>query len=65
MFGLGHIWLDQNFDPPLLTKELWPFYMKKKIQNGRLKKSLFSKIANSQKFFAKISWIGPWVSRIE
>ena len=70
-----HIWLDQNFDPSLLTKKLWPFYMrmkqfffffsKKKFQNGRLKKSLFSKIANSQKFFAKISWIGPWVSRIE
>ena len=70
-----HIWLDQNFDPSLLTKKLWPFYMrmkqiffffsKKKFQNGRLKKSLFSKIANSQKFFAKISWIGSWVSRIE
>ena len=41
------------------------FFWKKKYQNGRLKKSLFSKIANSQNFFAKISWIGPWVSRIE
>ena len=70
-----HIWLDQNFDPSLLTKKLWPFYMrmkqkkifflKKKFQNGRLKKSLFSKITNSQKIFMKISWIGPWVSRIE
>ena len=71
-----HIWLDQNFDPSLLTKKLWPFYMrmkqkkiffssKKEIQNGRLKKRLFSKIANSQNFFAKISWIGPLVSRIE
>jgi hypothetical protein len=38
---------------------------KKKIQNGRLKKSAFFKIANPQNFFVKISWIGPWVSRID
>ena len=38
---------------------------KKKIQNGRLKKTEFFKIANSQKKFVKISWIGPWVSRID
>ena len=37
----------------------------KKIQNGRLKKSSFFKIANSQNFFTKISQMGPWVSRIE
>ena len=47
-----HVWLDQNF-------------LKKKIQNGRLKKTIFFKIANSQYFFVKISWIGPWVSRID
>ena len=41
------------------------FFFEKKIQNGRLKKSSFFKIANSQNFFAKISEIGPWVSRIE
>ena len=29
-----------------------------KIQNGRLKKTEFFKIANSQYFFVKISWIG-------
>ena len=34
---------------------------KKKIQNGRLKNTEFFKIANSQKKFVKISWIGPWV----
>ena len=39
--------------------------IKKKIQNGWLKKSLFLKIANSQKIFTKISQMGPWVSRIE
>ena len=38
---------------------------KKQIQNGRLKKSSFSSSANSQYFFLKISWIGPWVSRID
>ena len=41
------------------------FFSKKKIQNGRLKKSSFFKIANSQNFFAKISQIGPWVGRIK
>ena len=36
-----------------------------KIQNGRLKKNSFSSSANSQYFFMKFSWIGPWVSRID
>ena len=40
------------------------FFWKNKIQNGRLKKRSFFKIANSQYFFVKISWSGPWVSRI-
>jgi hypothetical protein len=39
--------------------------LKKKIQNGRLKKRSFSSSANSQYFFVKISWIGSWVSRID
>ena len=38
---------------------------KKKIQNGRLKKAEFFNSANSQYFFVKISWISPWVSRID
>jgi hypothetical protein len=38
---------------------------KKLIQNGRLKKRSFSSSANSQYFFVKILWIGPWVSRID
>ena len=74
MFGLGqkcrHFWLNQNFDPFLLTNKLWLifmgkmqnkffFFLKKKIQNGGLKKSAFFRIANSQKFFVKISWNGP------
>ena len=40
-------------------------HFEKKNQNGRLKKTTFFKIANSQYFFVKISWIGPWVSRID
>jgi hypothetical protein len=38
---------------------------KKKIQNGRLKKTEIFKIANSQKKFVKILWIGFWVGRID
>ena len=71
-----YVCLDQNFEPSLLTNKLWLifmgkkqnfffFFLKKKIQNGRLKKSAFFKIANSQNFFVKISWISPWVSRID
>ena len=41
------------------------FFFEKKIENVRFKKSSFFKIANSQNFFAKISQIRPWVSRIE
>ena len=37
----------------------------KKNQNGRLKKTEIFKIANSQSFFAKITQMGPWVSRID
>ena len=63
----------QNFDPSLLPKKLWllfmgwsknKFFWKKKFQNGWLKNSEFFKTINSQYFFAKISGIGPWVSRI-
>ena len=58
----------QNFDTSFLTYKCWLIFMamkRKKIQNGRLKKGSFSISANSQYFFSKISWIGPWVSRID
>ena len=64
----------KNWVPSILTHNLWLifirmkqkkiFFWKNKIQNGRLKKRSFFKIANSQYFFVKISWSGPWVSRI-
>ena len=37
----------------------------KQIENGQLKKTEFFKTAISQKIFEKISWIGPWVGRID
>jgi hypothetical protein len=46
-------------------KQKKKYFLKNKIQNGRLKKTKFFKTANSQYFFSKISWIGPWVSRID
>ena len=38
--------------------------MKKKIKMADFSKWSFFKIANSQKMFVKISWIAPWVGRI-
>jgi hypothetical protein len=40
-------------------------FFEKEIQNGKLKKTEFFKITNSQKNFVKISWLGSWVSRID
>ena len=67
----------QNFDQILLTYKHWStdFHaaeakkkknLKKKIQNSRLKKKRsFSSFANFRYFFSKISWIGPFVRRID
>ena len=65
----------ENWVPSILTHNLWLifmgmrqnffFFLKKKIQNGRLKKRSFFNSVNSQYFFVKISWIGPWASRID
>ena len=51
-----------------LTYNCWLIFMRmkqKKIQNCRLKKRSFSSPTNSEYLFSKISWIGPWVSRVE
>ena len=66
---------NKNWVPSILTHNLWLifmgmrqknfFFLKKQIQNGRLKKRSFFNSVNSQYFFVKISWIRPWVSRIE
>ena len=58
----------KNWIPSILIHNLWLIFMgmkQKKNQNGRLKKRSIFKIANSKYFFVKISWIGPWVGRIE
>ena len=72
MFALGDFWLKTriiiNFWPILDNQvALTDFHgdEAKKIQNGRLKKTELFKITNSQNIFVKISWIGPWVSRID
>jgi hypothetical protein len=36
------------------------FFEKKKLKMADSKKGPFFKIANSQYFFVKIYWIGPW-----
>ena len=66
VFWAGNQGIHQNFDKSFLIYKWWLIFirMKKKIQNGRLKKRSFSSSANSQYFFMKISWTGPWVSRI-
>ena len=38
---------------------------KKKFKMANFSKWPFFKIANSQNLFVKISWIGPWVGRID
>ena len=47
------------------SKEKYSFEEKKKIKVADFSKWPFFKITNSQNFFAKISHIGPWVSRID
>ena len=75
MFGWSDFWLETRVIKKMIPhmkpkvffirKNKTKFFFWKKIQNGRLKKRSFFKIANSQYFLVKISWIGPWVSRIE
>ena len=75
LFGAGNQGNHQNFEKSLLTNKLWHvfmgmkqkknFFFEKKIQNGRLKKTEFFNFAKSWAISAKISWIGPWVSRID
>jgi hypothetical protein len=79
MFGMGDFWLETMVIIQILTypssqETLTNFQRdearkkklgEKKIQNGRIKKTEFLKIVNSQHFFTNISWIGPWIRRID
>ena len=71
-----HIWLDQNFDPSLLTNKLWLVFMGKKQKRKKnfekknskwptQKKCIFLNRQFS-KFFVKISWHGSkfWSSQM-
>ena len=72
LFWAGNQGNHQNFEKSLLSYKCWLIFVgmktkknsKKKIQNGRLKKTEVFNSPNSQYFFRKISWIGPWVNRI-
>ena len=63
----------QNLEPSLLTNKFWLVFMglkqkktlKKKNQNGWLKKTDFFQNRQYSIFFVKISWIGPWIRRID
>ena len=75
LFGAGNQGNHQNFEKSLLfhksglifigIKQIFFFFWKKKFKMAHSKKTSFSSSANSQYFFMKISWIGPWVGRIE
>jgi hypothetical protein len=75
LFGAGNQGNYQNFEKSLLSYKCWLifigmkqkfiFFEKKKIQNGRLKKNEIFNSPNSEYFFMKISWIVPWISRID
>ena len=56
----------QNFDPSILPYKFGLIFMgmKQKKSKWLTQKTEFFNSANSQYFFAKISQIGPWVSRI-
>ena len=41
------------------------YFDEEKFRMADFSKWPFFKIVNSQNFFMKISWIGPWVSKID
>ena len=53
LLGFLHVEKQKIFDQPNNQKP------------KKLNKSHFQGFVNSQYFFMKISWIGPWVSRID
>ena len=68
LFWAGDQGNHQNFNPSLLLKTLWLIFMGMKQKKSKItdsKKTEFFYSANSQYFFSKISWIDPWVSRID
>ena len=65
LFWAGNQGNHQNFEKSLLSYKPWLVFMRMKKKKLKKKNQRsFSSSANSQYFFMKISWIGPWVSRI-
>ena len=71
LFGAGNQSNHQNFNPFILPYKFGQIFkgmkqkkilLKKKFKMADSKKLRFTKIANSQKIFAKILQIGPWIS---
>ena len=70
LFGTENQGDHQNFEKFLLPYKFGLVFIgkqknvffEKRIQNGQLKKT---SCANSQYFFMKIPWIGPWISPID
>ena len=60
-----HVFIEMKQKKKKKWKKKSKIKIKKRIQNGRLKKRSFSSSANSQYFLLKLSWIGPWVGRID
>ena len=65
MFGGSDFWLETRVIIKI-SKKMIP-HMKPKVFFIRKNKTFFFffKIPNSQYFLVKISWIGPWVRRID
>ena len=62
LFGGGNQSNHQNFDLYLLFYNCWLIFIG--MKQKKIKKTKIFNSPNSQHFFAKISGIGPWVSRI-
>ena len=76
VFWAGNQGIHQNFDKSLLTYKCWLIFMrmkqkkifffeKKKFKMADSKKLSFSTTPKSWAIVAKISQIGPWVSRVD
>ena len=67
LFGDGNQSNHQNFDPSLLSYKCWLIFIGMKQKNSKwpTQKNLIFQLRQFSIFFMKISWISPWVSRID
>ena len=62
---LPHMNLLGFFHTEKLKKKIYEQPKNQKPKTKNLNKSHFQTFVNSQYFFMKISWIAPWVGRID